>query len=107
MADPAVTGNNNEYQRVARAVSEIQDAVDAFAAYRDAERQLLDARELLKESEGDAEMAQLAREEIELLQGTVGQLAERLKVLLLPKDPLDERNTMLEVGAGCWAECKV
>eukprot|EP00887_Chlorella_sp_A99_P001353 scaffold14.g1353.t1 len=98
MADPAVSGNNAEYQRVARAVADIQDAVDAFAAYREAERQLAAARELLRESEGagDAEMAELAREEIAALQGDLDAGGERLKLLLLPRDPLDERNIMLE-----------
>lgn len=106
MADPAVSGNNAEYQRVARAVADIQDAVDAFAAYREAERQLAAARELLRESEGagDAEMAELAREEIAALQGDLDAGGERLKLLLLPRDPLDERNIMLEVRAGTGGE---
>ena len=52
MADPEVSGNNAEYQKLVRAMSEIQDAVEAYAAYKDVERQLADAKEMLKESEG-------------------------------------------------------
>ena len=55
MASPEVSGasgDNAEYQRLVRAMSEIQGAVDAYAAYRDTERQLADAREMLRESDG-------------------------------------------------------
>jgi hypothetical protein len=52
MADPEVSGNNAEYQKLVRAMSEIQDAVEAYAAYKDVERQLADAKEMLKASEG-------------------------------------------------------
>ena len=54
MADPEVSGNNAEYQKLVRAMSEIQDAVEAYAGYKDVERQLADAKEMLKESEGGA-----------------------------------------------------
>ena len=54
MADPEVSGNNAEYQKLVRAMSEIQDAVEAYAAYKNVERQLADAKEMLKESEGGA-----------------------------------------------------
>lgn len=104
MADPEVSGNNTEYQKLVRAVSDIQDAVDGYTAYKDLERQLADAKELLKESEGDPEMAELAREEMEALQAAIEQQGERLKYLLLPKDPLDEKNIMLEVRAGTGGE---
>lgn len=53
MADPEVSGNNTGYQKLVRAVSDIQDAVDGYTAYKDLERQLADAKELLKESEGE------------------------------------------------------
>lgn len=54
MADPEVSSNNTEYQKLVRAVSDMQVAVDAFAAYQDLERQLADAKEMLRESEGAA-----------------------------------------------------
>ncbi|PSC70498.1 Peptide chain release factor 1 [Micractinium conductrix] len=104
MADPEVSSNNTEYQKLVRAVSDMQVAVDAFAAYQDLERQLADAKEMLRESEGDAEMAELARDEIEGLQQQIDEQGERLKFLLLPSDPLDEKNIMLEVRAGTGGE---
>lgn len=104
MADPDVSGNPTEYQRLVRAVTDIQDAVQAYGEYKDTVRQLAEAKELLKESEGDAEMAELATEEIESLSSALEVQAERLKVLLLPKDPLDDKNIMLEVRAGTGGE---
>lgn len=104
MADPEVSSNNTEYQKLVRAVSDIQDAVDAYAAYKELERQLADAKELLRESDGDPEMAELARDEMETLQQQIDAQGEQLKFLLLPKDPLDEKNTMLEVRAGTGGE---
>lgn len=52
MADPDVSSNNTEYQKLVRAVTEIQDAVDGYSAYKDLEKQLAAAKELLRESEG-------------------------------------------------------
>jgi peptide chain release factor 1 len=52
MADPAVSGNNTEYQKLVRAVTDIQDAVDGYTEYKELQRRLADAKELLKESEG-------------------------------------------------------
>lgn len=52
MADPEVSSNNTEYQKLVRAVTDIQDAVDGYAAYKDLEKQLAAAKELLRESEG-------------------------------------------------------
>ncbi len=54
MADPEVSSNNTEYQKLVRALTDIQEAVDAFGEYKDLERQLVDAKELLRESEGEA-----------------------------------------------------
>lgn len=60
MADPEVSANNSEYQKLVRAVSDIQEAVEGFGAYKDMERQLADAKELLRESEGACELAGVA-----------------------------------------------
>lgn len=100
MADPDVSSNPTEYQRLARMVSDIQDSVEAYIQYKDLQRQLVDAQAMLKESEGDAEMVELAREEIDMLQTELTDTEEKLKLLLLPKDPLDDRNIMLEIRAG-------
>lgn len=104
MASPEVSGNPNEYQRLVRAVSDIQEAVEAFASYKDMQRRHAEAKEMLKECDGDPEMAELAREEADELSAALDEQGERLKILLLPKDPLDDKNTMLEVRAGTGGE---
>lgn len=104
MADPEISGNPTEYQRIVRSVSDIQDAVEAYREYKENLRQLGDAKEMLKESEGDPEMVEFAQEEVDTLNAALEVQAEKLKVLLLPKDPLDEKNIMLEVRAGTGGE---
>eukprot|EP00890_Picochlorum_soloecismus_P006339 jgi/Picsp_1/6706/NSC_04048-R1_peptide chain release factor 1 len=104
MAEPGISSNQTEYQKLVRAINEIQEAVDAYQTYKETERQLVDAKEMMKECEGDIEMMDLARDEMSVLNGKIDTLAEKLKILLLPKDPLDEKNIMLEVRAGTGGE---
>lgn len=104
MADPDVSGNPTEYQRLVRAVSDIQDTVEAYREYKDTQRRLGDAKEMLRESEGDPEMVELAQEEVDALAAAADAQADTLKLLLLPKDPLDDKNIMLEVRAGTGGE---
>lgn len=105
MADPAVSSDQTEYQKLVRAMSDIQAAVEAYQQYRDIERQAADAKAMMKECEGvDMEMLELAREEYSMLNGELETIGDSLKLLLLPKDPLDEKNIMLEVRAGTGGE---
>jgi peptide chain release factor 1 len=74
--------------------------VSAYRAYRAAEVALADAKEVGRECEGDAEMQEFARAEADAASASMVSLAARLADLMLPKDPLDEKNIMLEVRAG-------
>ncbi|KAG7672444.1 putative Peptide chain release factor 1 [Nannochloris sp. 'desiccata'] len=100
MADPEVSGNPTEYQRLVRSLTDIQDAVEAFREYKETQRRLKEAKEMMKECEGDIEMMELAQEEFTVMSDAMEVQGEKLKVLLLPKDPLDDKNIMLEVRAG-------
>uniref|UniRef100_A0A383V435 Prokaryotic-type class I peptide chain release factors domain-containing protein n=2 Tax=Tetradesmus obliquus TaxID=3088 RepID=A0A383V435_TETOB len=105
MADPDVANNSQEFQKVARAASELEQTVNAYRQHQDAEKQLAEARVYLKEeAASDPDMAEFAREEIAELEGQVSQLETELKLLLLPKDPLDERDIMLEIRAGAGGD---
>mmetsp|Transcript_3645 Transcript_3645/g.10470 ORF Transcript_3645/g.10470 Transcript_3645/m.10470 type:complete len:412 (-) Transcript_3645:1688-2923(-) len=106
MADPDVSGNQTQYQKLVKACSEIQDQVEAYQRYKDTERELEDAKAMIKECESaqDADMLEFAREEQASLAASLETLGESLKVLLLPKDPLDDKNIMLEVRAGTGGE---
>ncbi|KAG2494981.1 hypothetical protein HYH03_006914 [Edaphochlamys debaryana] len=103
MADPDVAANASEFQVVAKAAADLEATVNTFRAYKDTEQQLMDAQKYLKE-EQDPEMAEFAREEIAELEGSLGKLQDKLKLMLVPKDPLDDRNIMLEIRAGAGGD---
>ena len=100
MADPAVTGDPKEYMRVSKLAKELEVVVEAYDAYRGTLEEMEGAREMAGECAGDGEMEAMAREEVERLQAEAEAQEGRLRVLLLPRDPMDEKNIMLEVRAG-------
>lgn len=100
LADPEVASNNTEYQKIAKTVSELEEVVQVYGAFKSCEQELADAREMARDSGGDREMELMAAEEAKELEQTLYELEEQLKLLLLPSDPLDARNIMLEVRAG-------
>ncbi|XP_052874380.1 peptide chain release factor APG3, chloroplastic isoform X3 [Gossypium arboreum] len=105
LADPDVVSNPTEYQKLAQSVSELDEVVSTFRRFKECEKQLEEAKVILfsalSEEEGtDVDMAEMIASEISSLSGQLKELEEKLKVLLLPSDPLDARNIMLEVRAG-------
>ncbi|CAI7791474.1 unnamed protein product [Closterium sp. NIES-53] len=100
LADPEVASNATEYMRIAKSAGEIEEVASAYAEWKDKQQQLADAKALMKDSASDPEMAEMAGEEVGDLEAQLEELEGRLKVLLLPTDPLDARNIMLEVRAG-------
>ncbi|KAK9862031.1 hypothetical protein WJX84_006204 [Apatococcus fuscideae] len=100
MADPDKMSDSSEFQRLAKAASALEQTVSAYREYNDTQQQLAEAKQMLKESEGDAEMVALARDEIDALTRRTETLVDEIKLLLLPRDPLDDKNIMLEVRAG-------
>ncbi|KAG0585047.1 hypothetical protein KC19_3G253600 [Ceratodon purpureus] len=100
LADPDVANNNNEYQKIAKSLAELEDIYQTYQRFKECEVQLEEAQELVKDAAGDREMADMAAEEVRALSKRAEELEEELKVMLLPSDPLDARNIMLEVRAG-------
>ncbi|KAL3695834.1 hypothetical protein R1sor_009910 [Riccia sorocarpa] len=100
LADPDVAGNPSEYQALAKSLSELEEVVETYRKFKSCEEQLLEAKELAQDAAGDKEMAEMAAEEIKSLEKQIVDLEGQLKLLLLPSDPLDSRNIMLEVRAG-------
>ncbi len=98
MGDPDVAGNPRVYAEVAREQASLSGTVEAWREYKSTSEELVSARELL--SEDDPEMREMAREEVGALEEALAGLEQRLKVLLLPKDPNDEKNVLLEIRAG-------
>jgi peptide chain release factor 1 len=87
-----------EYRKAAKAAADLQPLVERFREYRDVVRDLTQTEELA--ASGDADMRDLAREELRSLIAKRDALLADLKILLIPKDPNDEKNVMLEIRAG-------
>lgn len=104
MADPQVATDYEQMARLAKERSELEELVETHRRYRTAQRELDDARAMLAEEALDPEMAELAREEVERLQATVGELEQSLQIMLLPTDPADEKNVIVEIRAGAGGD---
>ncbi|MBD2635637.1 peptide chain release factor 1 [Limnothrix sp. FACHB-881] len=100
LADPDVATDPTEFQRVAKARSSLEETVVTYDAWKTAVSDLEGAREILKESGDDPELREMAQLEVEELNDRVAQLEYQLKILLLPRDPNDDKNIMLEIRAG-------
>jgi len=98
LADPAVQSDAMKYREHAKALSELEPLVDKYHEFETVDRQTREAQELVRG--GDPEMAALAKEELKELEPRHAALLEEIRILLLPKDPNDERNVLLEIRAG-------
>ncbi len=97
-ADPAVISDAGEYRKITKARSEIEEAVAKFREWKKLEDSLQQAGAMLQEP--DAELRAMAQQEVAQLEPEKRKIEDQLKVLLLPKDPNDERNVVLEIRAG-------
>jgi peptide chain release factor 1 len=95
---PEVLNDHEKYQKAARALREIEAPVEKYRELKQVRQGLADARAMLAES--DADLRELAEVEIAALEPREPALEEELKLLLLPKDPNDEKNVILEIRAG-------
>jgi peptide chain release factor 1 len=98
LADPAVQSDPAKYREHAKALAELEPLVDRYREFREVDKQLKEAQELVRGA--DTDMAALAREELKDLEPRHEALLAEIKVLLLPKDPNDEKNVLLEIRAG-------
>src|SRR5262249_16630426 len=99
LADPEVVADSKRYQKAAKAHAELGEIVSKFREYKDLERGISETRAMARD-ETDLELKAMAEEELVRLEGRLGQVETELKFLLLPKDPNDERNVILEIRAG-------
>jgi len=99
LSDPAVLADQAKYREIAREHSHVSKMHDLCKALRKVEKDLAGNRELLR-SEEDKEILEMARAEIDELTRKAEQLENDLKILLLPRDPNDEKNILLEIRAG-------
>ena len=100
LADPDVIGNSNLLRQVMKDRSKSEEVVLVYEDYCGLDTELEGAQELFQEAGDDVEMREMARSEIKEIEDQLDELETKIKVLLLPKDPNDERNCMLEIRAG-------
>jgi len=98
LSRPEIIRNQNTYQKYSKEHSTLSPIINTFRRYSSVQEEIESNRSLLDDS--DQEIRKLAREEIELLKSDLSQLEKDLKFLLLPKDPNDEKNIILEIRAG-------
>ncbi|MBQ3898173.1 MAG: peptide chain release factor 1 [Clostridia bacterium] len=102
VSDPDVINNQPEWQKYIKEMGEMEPIVKKYTEYKKAKQDLAEAKEMLED--GDEEMRELAKMEIGDLEETIANAEDELKVLLLPKDPNDEKNVILEIRAGTGGE---
>jgi peptide chain release factor 1 len=98
MADPSVISDSAVYRKVTKAHSELAEIVGKYREWKAASSNLEQARAMVQDA--DADLRSMAQDEIAKLEPETARIEEELKVLLLPKDPNDEKNVVLEVRAG-------
>src|SRR5499425_532045 len=99
LASPEIINDSAKYQKTAKAHSELTGIVEKYREYKDLTRGIAESKAVIAD-EKDPDMRAYAQEELTQLEGRVGQVEADLKVLLLPKDPNDEKDIILEIRAG-------
>ncbi|MEM8777694.1 MAG: peptide chain release factor 1 [Cyanobacteria bacterium P01_G01_bin.49] len=100
LADPDIATNPDELQRVAKARSSLEETVNTYEEWKQTQQELTGAKQILKDAGGDQEMREMAALEVAELEEKSTALEDKLKILLLPSDPNDDKNIMLEIRAG-------
>jgi peptide chain release factor 1 len=104
LADPDVAQNPDEFQRIAKSRSSLEETVAAYEAWKQTREELVGAKEVYKEANSDPDLREMAALEVEELEERLETLETKLKVLLLPRDPNDDKNIMLEIRAGAGGD---
>lgn len=102
LSDPEIAGDHHKYTKVHREMAGMEKLVVAYREYTDVLEQIADNKEMLGDS--DEEIKELAKMELNELEPRVPEIEQHLKVLMLPTDPMDEKNIILEVRAGAGGD---
>jgi peptide chain release factor 1 len=100
ISDPVVLAEAAKYQKHAKTHSDLTPVVDKFREYKQLKTGIAEAKQMSIDSASDEELRKLAQDELASLEERIARVEEELKVLLIPKDPHDEKNVLLEVRAG-------
>ena len=103
ISDPAVIADNKEWTKLVKEHSQLEPVVDAFTRFRKVEKEIVELREMA-ESESDRELRELAQEELVQKRDEKDKIETELKILLLPVDPNDDKNVIIEIRAGAGGD---
>ena len=103
LSSPEVTSDQNRFRRLMKEQSDLTPLVEAYTAYKKANRDIADSLEMLEE-ENDEEMKEMLKEELADAKERSSALEEKIKILLLPKDPNDDKNVVVEIRAGAGGD---
>ncbi len=101
---PDVASDPEQYQRIMKDLKEIEPIVEEYRKYRQAQETIAEATEMLNDSSADKEIRQFAEEEMTQAKTVLEKCQQNIKVLLLPKDPNDDRNVIVEIRGGAGGE---
>src|SRR5215510_9427936 len=99
LASSEVIADSSKYQKTAKAHSDLTEIVEKYREYKDLQRGIEESKAIIKD-ESDAELREYAQEELARLDERRARVVEGLELLLVPKDPNDEKNVVLEIRAG-------
>ncbi len=104
LSDPVVAANHQQYQKYSKERSEIEDVVNHYRAYRQVLKQIRESEEMAQDKQADPELRDMAGGELKELQPRVARMEQDLRLMLVPKDPRDEKNIFLELRAGAGGD---
>ena len=104
LSDPANISDPQELRRVSKERADLEPVVKTFESYQKIQKDISDSREILADPEADEELKELAENELKELEDLEKKLEEELRILLIPKDPNDEKNVILEIRAGAGGD---
>ena len=104
LSDPAITSNAQKIKELARERAELEPLIKKYEEFKKVGKDLEESSSILSDAGSDPELRRLAEAELELLKSKKNSLEQELKVMLLPKDPNDEKNVILEIRAGAGGD---
>lgn len=101
--DPNVVNDQNHFRKLMKEQNDLNPIVDKYTEYKQVKRNIEDSLEML-ETERDEELRELAKEELSEGKSRLGEIEDEIKILLLPKDPMDDKNVIIEIRAGAGGD---
>ncbi len=104
LSDPVVAADHQQYQKYSRERSEIEDVVNKYRAYQNLQKQIREAEEITQDKQADPELRTMAEAELKDLRPRTEEMDQEIRIMLVPRDPRDEKNIFLEIRAGAGGD---